>query len=127
MSVLLVDAFFDDVEANISGIGQISPVVGDPNGNFPSLTYTLRDGYAPVFYRGSFGLNTLNIDLNLFSPNYTELQTIKYALLTRYNGFSGSLGTQIVSRIQVVNAFDTFDDDSNTRLYHVIVELEFTY
>ena len=127
MSVALVDAFFDDVEANIPDIGQISPVVGDPSGAFPSLTYTLRDGYAPTFYRGSFGLNTLNIDLNLFSPNYTELQTIKYALLTRYNGFSGSLGTQIVSRIQVVNAFDTFDDDSNTRLYHVIVELEFTY
>ena len=133
MTVSVINALISDIQSFITAdddlpnLAQINPVVANPAGTFPSLTFAVRDGFPDTFYRGSFDLTRMSVDLNLYSTNYTELQTLKFAILSRYNGFSGTLGTQTIDRIVVANSFDTFDDDPSTKVYRVIIELDLTY
>ena len=127
MSTQVLQAILTDINDNVTGIQEITPIVTNPNGQRPALTYSVRDGFSEATYRGSFSLGVMNIDINLFASDYTALQSIKYQLMDRYNGFSGALGDATISRISVINAFESYGGSGTDLEYQIILEFEINF
>lgn len=114
--------FLDDLELKFPDV-ELNPILNRKH-NFPSITYSVRDGVREAFYRESFGLRSTKITLNLYSKSYGEVQGMKDTLINNYHGFSGTLGSSVLTRITVFNSIDTEEKDAEDTLFRSIIELD---
>ena len=103
----------------------ISPMTNMAS-SFPAITFQVRDGMREQFYVGSEGMRRTKITLNIYTRTYVELQTIKDNLTTTYHGFSGTLGTAVISRMLISSYFEEQEKTPDDSLYRCILELEIT-
>jgi hypothetical protein len=119
----LLSDFVSDLTTTLPTV-QLHPVV-NKTAVYPSGTFSVRDGLRTQFYVDSEGLRTTNLVLNLYSKSYSELQTLKDAVTTRYHGLSGVVGSTTIQRVIITNLLeDTTELPTNDTLYRCIIDLD---
>ena len=103
----------------------VFPLVIPTTEDIPAIVYQFRDGDREVFFRDSFGLETYNLQLDIYSHSYITNQNIYDALINRYNGFSGILGSTNIQRIIVASTLNSVDS-TDSSIYRTILELTIT-
>lgn len=113
-------------EVDTLTVGRVRPLVVGSGTPLPAISYLFRDGDREAFYRGSFGLEEYTVQLDIYSDSYVTNQTIYDAIINRYNGFSGVLGTGTnIQRIIVASTLNAIDTDDPS-IYRTILELTLT-
>ncbi|MFN3895765.1 MAG: hypothetical protein ACK4KU_14670 [Acinetobacter sp.] len=87
----------------------IRPALGK-NYKFPAVVYSVRNGMRTLFYKDSFGLKDTEVTITVYSKSYDEIQSLKEQIVNTFHGFSGELASSNVSKIEIANIFDGFDD-----------------
>ena len=106
--------------------GRVYPLLIGATAQLPAISYQIRDGDREAFYRDSFGLEIYNVQLDIYSDSYVTNQTIYDAIIDRFNGFSGVIGTGTdVQRIIVASTLNSVDSDDPS-IYRTILELTLT-
>ena len=88
----------------------------------PAVVYSGRGGIREAFYSGSYGLRETRFQVDVYSKTYTEASTLKDSILTAFHGFSGAMGSSIVSRSTVDNTLENFTDDDE-KIYRIILDI----
>ena len=115
-----------EIQAVQTNVGNsVFPLVVPTGEDLPSIIYQFRDGDREAFYKDSFGLETYNLQLDIYSNSYITNQNIYDALIERYNGFSGTLGSTNIQRIIVASTLNSVDSDDSS-IYRTILELTIT-
>lgn len=99
----------------------VHPMVNSSN-SLPSAIYSVRGGARDLFYTGSYGLRSTGFQVDLYAKTYTEVIGLKEAVLTAFHGFSGIMGTTLISRGVVNNIIEAHEHDQED-LYRVILEI----
>ena len=90
--------------------------------DLPAVVYSGRGGIRQAFYSGSFGLRETRFQVDVYSKTYTEASTLKDSILAAFHGFSGAMGSSIVSRSTVDNTLENFTDDDE-KIYRIILDI----
>ena len=88
----------------------------------PAVVYSGRGGIREAFYSGSYGLRETHFQVDVYAKTYTEATTLKDSILAAFHGFSGAMGSSIVSRSTVDNTLENFTDD-NEKIYRIILDI----
>jgi hypothetical protein len=90
--------------------------------DLPVVVYSGRGGIRQAFYSGSYGLRETRFQVDVYSKTYTEASTLKDSILAAFHGFSGAMGSSIVSRSTVDNTLENFTDDDE-KIYRIIIDI----
>lgn len=112
MTAQLIKDFRTALEVAVPSAA-VKPALGK-NVVLPAAVYSARNGMRDLFYKDSYGLRQTEFTVNIFSKTYAELQDLKESVVDAFHGFSGTLGTSAVSKIEVVNILDGFDTEMET-------------
>ena len=123
----IINAFLSHYKANTNVNStfrsHVYPQVS-PNDTLPVVVYQVNDGVRPTNYKGSYGLRTVSLVLNLYGENYDDVMAARVAIENEYNGFSGVLqGTHSVSKIEMTDAFFALEN-GNDNIYRCTLELD---
>jgi len=88
----------------------------------PAVVYSGRGGIREAFYSGSYGLRETRFQVDVYSKTYTEASTLKDSILAAFHGFSGAMGSSVVSRSTVDNTLENFTDDDE-KIYRIILDI----
>jgi len=88
----------------------------------PAVVYSGRGGIREAFYSGSYGLRETRFQVDVYAKTYTEATTLKDSILAAFHGFSGAMGSSIVSRSTVDNTLENFTDDDE-KIYRIILDI----
>lgn len=80
----------------------------------PAAIYSVRNGVRDLFYVGSYGMKSTEFTVTIYSKSYEEIQDLKALVVNQFHGFSGDLETSTVSKIEVSNILDGYDDALET-------------
>lgn len=108
----LVKDFKAVLEATVP-TATVKPALGK-NYTLPVAVYSVRNGMRELFYNGSFGLRQTEFTVTVYSKSYDEMQALKSLIINQFHGFSGTLETSPVTKIEVTNILDGFDDALET-------------
>lgn len=102
-------------DATISGFisERLFPMVTPSDVPLPAMTYRVDDGSRDVFYRGSLGLATTDVQLDFYSESFDSNTTATDAIHDLFNGFSGEMGDTIISRAQVDSTLQIVEDKND--------------
>lgn len=92
------------------------------NTDLPAVVYAGRGGIRDTFYKNSYGLRETNFQVDVYTKTYSEGATLKDSIVTDFHGFSGTMGSSLVSRSTVGNILETFDDNGE-KTYRIIIEI----
>ena len=106
---------------------RIYPLI-DKGDTLPSIVYNTRGGVRESYIRDSFGLRETFIQMDLYTEDYAQLDTLRDAIAERFNGFVGAFnaaamsGGTTVSSCQIVTTRDTLETQ-NPVVYRTTIEL----
>ena len=124
-------AFLEDFRGELGGITALADITIEPVINnskqLPAVVYNSRGLARQSYTIGSFGLRETFIQIDVYSNDYTQLNTLRNAIVEHFNGFTGTLdedssGTTIVSSCQVVTTREDLDG-ANPNTYRSTIEL----
>ena len=109
----------------LAGIGT-QPVINNSK-QLPTIVYNSRGLVRESYVQGSFGLRNTLFQIDVYSEDYTQLNSLREAIIDRFHGFIGVFneaagGTTIVSSCKVVTAREDLND-SNDNTYRASIEL----
>ena len=90
--------------------------------SLPSVVYSGRGGIREAFYSGSYGLRETRFQVDVYAKTYTEVASLKDSIITAFHGFSGAMGSSMVSRCTVDNTLENFQDNGE-KIYRIIIEI----
>ena len=100
----------------------------DRSHQLPSLVYNSRGLARESYVQGSFGLRETFIQMDVYSNSYAELDTLRDAIISHFNGFTGNFnssamdGGTFVSSCQIVNTRELVDGQ-NDLVYRAVIEI----
>lgn len=112
MTAQLIQDFSAELRATLPTV-TVRPALGK-NYTLPAAVYSVRNGMRDLYYVGSYGLRNTELTVTIFSKSYSELQDLKQSFVNRFHGFSGTIGLSTVSKMEITNIFDGFDDAMET-------------
>lgn len=105
----------------------INPIV-DNNGVTPSIVYNARGGARESYTKDSFGLRETFIQLDVYTDSYSQLDSLRSAIISHFNGFVGNFnsgamdGGTNVSSCKIVTTRELIDGQNN-EIYRGVIEL----
>lgn len=102
---------------------RINPLIDDLH-VLPTIVYNTRGGIRESYIKDSFGLRETFIQLDLYSKDYSELDIVRDAIISRFNGFTGHLNTDgaLVSSSKVTTTRE-LPDGQNREVLRAIIEI----
>ena len=122
-----------DLRADLLTVTAISNLVGtriypvvDRGEELPSLVYRVDDGLRESTITGSFGIARTSVTLDFYTYTYSDINTVKDAIISRYHGRSGQFASsgRFYGNCEIENINETFDDYDDS-VYRCIIDLTF--
>ena len=124
-------ALVEDFVAEVRAVTEVSTRVGlriypvvDAGQELPSMVYNWRGLSRDSYTIGSFGLRDSFVQLDIYSADYAEVNTLRNAILERFNNFAGQLNSNTtVSSCKVINTREELDN-TNRAVFRAIIEIQ---
>ena len=122
-------ALIGDFVAELAAITEVSTAVGasihpvvDTGQALPSIVFNTRGGAREAYVKDSFGLRETFIQLDIYSETYAQLDSLRNAVISHFNGFTGQFNSNTqISSCQFVTARE-LRDGQNDRVYRAVIE-----
>ena len=101
----------------------IMPLVNTQK-TLPAIVYNARGHARENYAGGSTGLRETFIQLDIYTESFTQLDSLRDAVITHFNGFTGQFNStgEFITSTTVVTARDSFDN-ANPEVYRTSIEL----
>lgn len=101
----------------------IMPLVNSQK-TLPALVYNARGHARESYTIGSFGLRETFIQLDVYTASFSQLDSLRDAIITHFNGFTGQFNGagEFITSTTVVTARDGFDS-ANPEVFRTTIEL----
>ena len=101
----------------------IMPLVNSQK-TLPALVYNARGHARESYTIGSFGLRETFIQLDVYTASFSQLDSLRDAIITHFNGFTGQFNGagEFITSTTVVTARDGFDA-ANPEVFRTTIEL----
>jgi hypothetical protein len=83
-----------------------TPDEGEPDANYPAITYQVISNNSVMSHQGSSGLAFVRVQFNCWGRTKLEVLSIRNALMDALNGFKGLFGTVVVGACLKVDERD---------------------
>lgn len=119
-----------DFVAELGSVTEVSTAVGtrihpltDLGMALPSIVYNIRGGARESYVQNSFGLRETFIQLDVYTDSYSQLDSLRDAIISHFNGFTGQFNSSTqVSSCKVITTRE-LNDSRNSRVFRGIIEL----
>ena len=122
-------AIVSDFVAELAAVPAVNTAVGnrihpvvDVGQTTPSIVYNIRGAIPEAYVQGSYGLRETFIQLDVYSSSYLQLDTLRDAIITHFNGFTGQFNSNTqVSSCRAITSRE-LRDGQNNEVYRLVIE-----
>ena len=116
----------NDVETLV-GNANIQPMVNKTKAE-RVIVYNVSNNFAEAFTTDSFAPIKANIQLDVYTRDYAELQTLKQSIINKFNNFRGPINNSIyiITASNVNTVIETVDSE-DTQVFRTMIDLELYY
>ena len=111
------------IQAMISGRAYLSPAVQSPV--FPFVTYQRVSTTRELAHSGSVRVAEATFQVTAWGSSGLESRTLAAAIVSKFHGYKGTVGADVLLLCRVVNEVDLYDEDAGT--YYSAIDISVGY
>lgn len=117
------------LEAIQNIFGQNVFPVAVKSGDLPCIVVNQSEGrQLAVVYGGGSSIRDVDVTIDIYSSEYSDIETARQALIERFEGFQGVWNSESLDKISVescrVGRTNELVDQADQEVYRCVVELE---
>ena len=117
-----------EIGANVTGYsGRVFPLIAPEGFSLPYATYQQTFTERLKTLSGYTGGLFVDYQINFYASTYVSARTAADLWISYIKNFSGTLGDESVSSVQVLNEFEDMDNVGSKARYRTIIECRFYY
>ena len=96
----------------LSGVGSLFPVRATQTTKSPFVVFHIAECQCTGTKQTASILDTYQVQFNVFSEQYADLNTTDAAIRAILDGYRGTVGTVVIDSARINSRYDNFDDNA---------------